>query len=299
MLTLAYYWRVLYKAARDTEAFLRDHLVVEAMIVVATFVAPVALADKGSFGEQLQDALVFPLIALGLIVGAAFLWNLARVPAIIDKRHREQIVQLQEALSPLERVSIAPQVDGKWVHLRVINDGPSGNFVAQVMEIDGMPDATVPWSIKWRGWDHEARIIAGGSAQLLDLAELVGSTVGKLDGGRHGRDLVRRYRFYSATTQGPVQFHTEGVAVRGIWDDEEDPASPYKSANEFPPLCEESDLHRLVSATVTVTSLGPTYGQTVRIYIGMTLDGEPILEVEALAPGEAGDGAERVAVGRA
>ena len=91
----------------------------------------------------------------------------------------------------------------RWIHLRVINSGPTDRFIAQVVAMKNTKEKhTLPWSIKWRDVPTEERRIVEGGAALLDLAT---GTLPSIEPGPNGQVIDPHrfdpgsFRFYSVS----------------------------------------------------------------------------------------------------
>jgi hypothetical protein len=249
---MAFLGRALITGIDEVGKFHTHHRVTGILVVSGLFGIAVAPLVIGWLGE-VPTFIVIGLFMAGVVVNGAYLqWR---------------------ALVPKGAVLIGYRVNKAWVHLLVTNKGPANSFVAQVVDVGGIPGAMTPWSILWHEWDGEQRPIASGASQLLDLAEAYGGA----EGDRQTGDTVLRLR-YRLDTQAAHFYSSPIDAKRRLKDQKID------SWDELPLVGDAADFLRRVALLVDVRALDPHYSAQAWVHLGFSPDGMPIVEVELVQP---------------
>jgi hypothetical protein len=99
-----YYATILKRARSDTLRFLREQIVVEAVIAIAAVVVATALARFWQHQpvRQILASGILALATLGLVVLLVFTWNLMWAPANLAREDEQERAKLREKITDLE-----------------------------------------------------------------------------------------------------------------------------------------------------------------------------------------------------
>jgi hypothetical protein len=219
-----------------------------------------------------------PLLGIGAVVVIVGAYQLVTAPIVMDRENRTQIKSLQEEVRPKGNILLDYRTVGRIVQLLVTNQGPTNNLVAQIVAAEGIASDTIlPRSMRWSGWDEEARPMAEGAAYLLNVGTL--KTTSRNYSETHDEGLRNYYEFDS--TIQPFSSSYTDIKRR--------PASQrHERWDEVPAIADE--FPRIASLLVEIRAVSPHYGTSAWIHLGFTANSVPIVEIELKQLEEHNDG---------
>jgi hypothetical protein len=219
-----------------------------------------------------------PLLGIGAVVVIVGAYQLVTAPIMMDRENRTQIKSLQEEVRPKGHILLDYRTVGRIVQLLVTNQGPTNNLVAQIVAAEGIASDTIlPRSMRWSGWDEEARPMAEGAAYLLNVGT-----------------LNTTYRNYSETNDEGLRNYYECDSTiqpfsSSYTDIKRRPASQrHERWDEVPAIADE--FPRVASLLVEIRAVNPHYGTSAWIHLGFTGNSVPIVEIELKQLEEHNDG---------
>lgn len=196
-----HYCAVFRRARADTRQFLLDHLMAEALIVIATIGIVLFSQRDEPLSGLVLNGLLLPLAALAVLLVGVFLWNLMWAPVRLARegnqeaqelRSRlwsgeERIAALEEANKPKLEVEIdearrTPDGLRQFIRLRVMNNShqPAMACGGKLMAVKPLqqriamalpePEQNLMWSSRGGGAPSHVRTINPRSPEYLDVA---------------------------------------------------------------------------------------------------------------------------------